>query len=55
MSAPETHEVPFICPHCDDDYWVKVEQKADGDREFTCPTCQTQTSARGPFEVVGPV
>jgi len=50
--------VPFVCPHCDDDYWVQVDEApTPGEVEpgFTCPTCQEPTEVRGPFIVVGPV
>jgi predicted RNA-binding Zn-ribbon protein involved in translation (DUF1610 family) len=54
MVGKEELRIPFICPHCDDDYWVIARRKNRGNSEFTCPNCQEKTELRGQFEVVGP-
>jgi len=53
MSSDE-YRIPFICPHCDSDYWVIARRKRNGDAEFRCPSCSTMTALKGNFEVVGP-
>ena len=44
--------LPFICPYCDDDYWVKAEQDSSASGEFDCPNCTEEVSLSGGFEAV---
>ena len=52
VSDMSEFKIPFVCPHCDNSYWVRVRQNPDATGVFDCAECGIETSVRGAFEVV---